>query len=814
MKKHEIKVGGKYVARVNGTFTTVRVDAVREVPSYPNTYRNNLRGHTVYDVTNLKTGRQTTFRSAAKFRQEVKDGDSVSLFGRVTKIEVCPTCNRNKTADGHCHYCQKDADIAAAKKVQEDKQSLPFDGQNLTNLDADAMVNSSPSATSTSESSNSSTSKVESSLGLAAKLAAAAAPAVVADGLTDEQRDIVATAKRLQDALRGVGASSDLRQVNGQWVLVIKAGAGTGKTFTCKQLEQVLQGNGQYTAFNAKLVADAKGKFKRAACNTTHSLAFRAVGCRFKARLGGDRVRSWQVAQMLGITDYVVELPEDVAPYDDGKPQTRRLKAAFLAGQVTTAIRRFCQSDDAELSARHFRKFDGLDAPGKYDNSDRVKDYLMPFAQAAWTDLTDPNGKMPFTHDVYVKLWEMGRGNDRPVIAADYIMLDEYQDTAPVMVSILRQQKHALLVMVGDDNQRIYEWRGAINAADVFPGAPARLLSQSFRFGTVVADVANSVLAGLSEPTDLVMKGTPTIPSRVCDVPNPRCYLYRTNAGAVGKLLAGMSEGKRGFLIGGTDEIVSFCRAARDLQAGKGTTHPELGCFEKWTDVQEYSKEDEGEDLRLMVKLVDDFGVDAIIAALEDMPPEAKADFVCTTAHRSKGLEWSSVRLGGDFKTSDKLDDAERRLLYVAATRAQEELDLSVCPTFCGGLNKEGVNVPGLKITYTAPMPTAETLAAYRAAKSSTTPAPSPAAPTVAPTAPRAADAAVGTANGNPDRPADDRDAVNTWAKGRNGDWLMRGKPGQTGTATVVRKSGARATVTIKRVVWQNDEVALYEVKE
>ncbi len=67
MKKSEIKVGGKYLAKVSGKLTTVRVDAIRE-----RAYMSGGQSQHYYDVTNLATGRQTTFRSAAKFRSEVK----------------------------------------------------------------------------------------------------------------------------------------------------------------------------------------------------------------------------------------------------------------------------------------------------------------------------------------------------------------------------------------------------------------------------------------------------------------------------------------------------------------------------------------------------------------------------------------------------------------------------------------------------------------------------------------------------------------------------------------------------------------------
>jgi hypothetical protein len=57
VKKNEIKVGGLYLAKVNEKVVTVRVDSIKD----------GLRG-VVYQVTNLSTGRKTTFRSAAKFR--------------------------------------------------------------------------------------------------------------------------------------------------------------------------------------------------------------------------------------------------------------------------------------------------------------------------------------------------------------------------------------------------------------------------------------------------------------------------------------------------------------------------------------------------------------------------------------------------------------------------------------------------------------------------------------------------------------------------------------------------------------------------
>jgi hypothetical protein len=836
MTKDQIKVGGVYEARVGGRYGKVRVDRIQVDRGH---FLKN-KGEDRYHCTVLATGGKVEFRSAAKFRCEAADGSypdpkqhEVPLEKNKTEVvEYSDHCTREEpdcvegdlNGDGLCDGCGKPE---GEQRADPTPATVTARSSPTATSAATIIIPSAPSTSGATANSVVPTSK------LAARLAAMnAAPALPA-GLTQQQADILATAQEI-DAARGRGFA----------VVVIGAGAGTGKTYTLKKLEEVLRGVGQYTAFNTSLVKESAQKFKRAACNTTHSLAFRAVGRQFAHRLGGRRIRSHELARRLDIRDQYVKCGDpypkesldwweaaenagfsrDAPPPDDFEAQpTKRLKGSFLAGQVTEALRRFCQSADPEVGLRHFRAFPGLDKPGEWDNSEAMKEYLLPFARRLWADKCDPNGTLPFGHDDYVKMWELGRGKDRPIIAADYILLDEAQDTAPVMLSILQQQTHALLVLVGDDNQQIYEWRGAINAMASFEGAPRRLLSQSFRFGQVIADVANAVLGELAEPTDLVMTGLTSIPSRVCPVAEPRCYLYRTNAGAIGRLMAGQAEGKRGHLIGGSDEVVRFCRAALDLQAGRGTDHTELGCFATWAEVQEYSKEDEGRDLRLMVKLIDKFGAEGIITSLGDMPEEKDADFVTCTAHRSKGREWSSVKLGQDFPTKNKMEDSDCRLLYVALTRAQEELDITECPPFCGGNDTRdtgnpetsGAWVPGIEVEYTVPMPTEADLDAYRAGKRSD----------LVPADARAHEITVvlpmGVAAGSEvakrmvekaEVAAADEPPLNTWTKGRDGGWLVRGRKGQSGVITVTRKNGTTSNETIKGVIWSDDEVALYKV--
>jgi hypothetical protein len=137
-------------------------------------------------------------------------------------------------------------------------------------------------------------------------------------------------------------------------------------------------------------------------------------------------------------------------------------------------------------------------------------------------------------------------------------------------------------------------------------------------------------------------------------------------------------------ITGGGDALCAIAKAALDLKAGRRTSHPELFLFSNWGEVQEYADQDSaGQDLRSIVQLVDDHGPETIIRAVGQLPDEGEARVTVSTAHKAKGREWSSVRIGPGFAPPSADDDglrrplnpAEARLIYVAVTRARDLLD-------------------------------------------------------------------------------------------------------------------------------------------
>lgn len=450
--------------------------------------------------------------------------------------------------------------------------------------------------------------------------------------------------------------------------IVINAGAGCGKSSTLKMLAETTNRRGQYTAFNRAIVDTAKEKFEdlNVAVNTAHSLAWGALGKNYSHRLGTARIKLSELAKRLRIKP--ISLMTPYSAYEKVFPDWR------LAGFARAAVNVFCQSADVVITVKHFPFVEGVDHPGDFTNHNALAEHLLRASKEIWADAQDKNGWGEYTHAYYLKQWSL----TDPKLDADYILGDEQQDTAPVFLHVLQCQKNAQLVIVGDACQEVYGWTGAINALDKFGIETKTTLSTSFRFGQKIADEANRILSRL--PQGLKLKGNGT-ESLVGPLNNPKCILSRTNAVAVMGIL---NSGGKGYLIGGGEDVIKFAEGAEGLRAGKKAIHPDLACFDTWAELEAYIEDEVGADLKLLVKLVKRFGGYTIAKGLRSMPSISKAETIYSTAHRSKGLEWESVKLADDFpgyKTDPfsravKLPNpAELRLIYVALTRAQTSLD-------------------------------------------------------------------------------------------------------------------------------------------
>ena len=468
----------------------------------------------------------------------------------------------------------------------------------------------------------------------------------------------------------------------------IMAYAGAGKTSTLKLISENLHGRGLYLAFNKAIATEAQGKFPaHVRCQTFHSLAYRHVDRMITQKIGKPIMPAVRLGE-------IFKLPSLKVRHINGL-LTVTLTATTLANYIKNAVANFCTTSSNYPAPRHIKLPEWMNQK----DADELRDILYPAVENLWLQSIDPRHSEGIGHHIYLKLWALSN----PSIPADFILFEEAQDADPLMMGILFKQP-SQVVYVGDPHQQIYEWRGAINAMERLPYPESRL-TQSFRFGEKIADVANILLKTLQEQIPLT--GNPMQKSMIGTLASAQknVILCRTNVNALEHLLEGQKIGKRPILNADSNSILQFCEGAEKLKSNQSAHNVSaLMHFKNWQEVREFSEQEEGSYLKPWVRVIDRYGTGAISLAIKKQANEQNPHYGICTAHKAKGLEWKNVEISDDFiyqdkKTSLSIAKEELRLLYVACTRAQEILDISSIGPLFSALKSKKVIFSDIKST-------------------------------------------------------------------------------------------------------------------
>lgn len=442
-------------------------------------------------------------------------------------------------------------------------------------------------------------------------------------------------------------------------LIFVLAGAGTGKTSTLVEFSKIRRSeNILYIVYNASIRQDAQGKFpERVLIHTSHSLAYEKIGHLYKEKL----TENINIEEVFSALDYF-----DHKNLND--PSVLRFGLSVL-----NAISTFFNSDEKDTQSLPF------------ENS--ILDSLNEY----WEKMKDiDNLEVKMTHDGYLKLYQLSS----PVLDFDYIMVDEAQDANEVMLDIVFTQD-SKKIFVGDPHQKIYGFRGALNvfSSEKYTALNPEILtlSESFRFGSEIANLANKILSFSPSIKSHLLTGCDR-KSVIGTVDRELQYaiLFRTNTALFDEAVNVSQSGKKYYVIGDTfPSLINNIEDLFHLYTNKTSfiKNASIKKFKSFDDFQNFTIKLNILEYKFLLYVIGKYSHvldDVILGLRRDLAGNKSADVILSTTHKAKGLEFTSVILANDFiklktTTKEKLIELEEEinLLYVGATRATHDLELN-----------------------------------------------------------------------------------------------------------------------------------------
>jgi len=306
-----------------------------------------------------------------------------------------------------------------------------------------------------------------------------------------------------------------------------------------------------------------------------------------------------------------------------------------------------------------------------------------------------------------------------------FFTVDEYQDISPLQEGLLRTWlgDREEICVVGDPRQTIYSFAGAssnflLDFQNNYPGASTFELNRNYRSAAAIVDVANQVLpqkplskvradfgsaivqASGNQLEEASAIAKDVVAQLASNRPSEIAILARTNsqlsALEVELQKLGIKTQVRGqgrfFRQPSVMQAMSAIRALAVADSGEplfmqvSQILSSLGWTSKMRDDEDWVS------LNWFIQVLDELGAVATSEYIRELDERERSGHEPTreavtlaTVHGTKGLEWNQVYLIGvnrglfpiSHAQSESDIDEEKRLFYVALTRAKERLVIS-----------------------------------------------------------------------------------------------------------------------------------------
>jgi len=440
-------------------------------------------------------------------------------------------------------------------------------------------------------------------------------------------------------------------------ILLVSAGAGTGKSFLGRQVAEALQPRtALYTAFNKGIVTEGITRFQglNVMCKTWHALAY-------------SYVKPTQDIQDISYTC----IKENIS-----------YRQKFL---IIEAINNFFVSASTDMFEFMEEAFpEDSSGPGKFSSAELAIKYIEMMIA----------GELNPTFNFLLKYFHLMLVEGTVKCSYDLVILDEINDTTAVTLEIFKLIDAPKKLGLGEPHQAIYDFLKLANGFEVLSDAPVKRLTQSFRCSTQIAKRIEGFMKKEAEP-DFDFKGTDE------PVKNGKfLYCTLTNAEII-RAINDRLVARKGFnLLRKVSEIFAYPMAITTASQGKQVYQKVYKFLED--EYKEYVQDHpKGQSfMAYLLEHVDDQNTKSAVALLLSLKrqninlfklyadaKEAPVDlnYTIATVFTSKGLEYEtvwiaddlnsrikSIRDNGGVQTHDDL--VAYRCYYVAASRCGKDL--------------------------------------------------------------------------------------------------------------------------------------------
>jgi len=492
------------------------------------------------------------------------------------------------------------------------------------------------------------------------------------------------------DLLDGLDAEQRAAVVSDAQPLCILAGAGSGKTrvLTRRIAHRVGTGSADPAhvlalTFTRKAAGELRHRLRQlgvregVAAGTFHAIAYAQLRQRWADRGQAAPTLLERKARLLAPL-----LPRARA----GGRGSATVQAADLAGEIEWAKARLVE-------------------PARYQAEALAAGRTPPVPAAAMAAIyqryeDDKRARRLVDFEDLLSLCATAMEEDAEFAAAQrwrfrHLFVDEFQDVNPAQFRLLAGWlgRGNDLCVVGDPNQAIYAWNGAdpgllTGFPSLFPEGESVHLGTNYRSTPQVVATAAAVLAAGTASGRAEQEVQAPRP----DGPAPVVRRFDTDVAEAQGVARTLRRAHRPGVSWSQTAVLARTNAQLLVLQGSASFVSNL------TDVEAMAGEGGAEErranLEALVRLGRDYAaldaaasVDGFVAWLsaagrgDDMGPGADA-VELTTFHRAKGLEWRVVVVTGlerglvpiAHADTPAAEAEERRLLYVALTRATDEL--------------------------------------------------------------------------------------------------------------------------------------------